>query len=184
MKKESTVMFVIRLTLTLLLITAVTAAALAGVNAITEDKIADIKAEKTRRAIAEVLEGAESAETIDFTDDSGIITTIYANDNGYAIQVEPTGFGGVISMMVGVSADGTVTGVSVVSHTETAGLGAVAGDKTTKGQVFRGQYSGLSGQLSVTKDGGVIDSISGATITSRAVTDGVNAALAWVAQNG
>ena len=183
-KTESTVGYILRISLTLLIITAVVAALLAGVNAITKDKIAAIQAEKTARALSAVLSDGSSAAAIDFTDDSGIITAVYESETGYAIQVAPNGFGGAVTLMVGVLKDGTVSGVSVISHAETAGLGAVAADSTAKGEAFRGQYVGMSGTLAVDKDGGEVDSISGATITSRAVTTGVNAALAWVAKNG
>ena len=53
----------------------------------------------------------------------------------------------------------------------------MAADKTAAGKAFRGQFAGASGTLAVTKDGGSIDAITSATITSRAVTQGVNAAL-------
>ena len=185
MKQESTFGYVLRLTVTLLLITGVMAALLGGVNAVTEDRIDQIRAEKATQALSAVLPDAESArEKTDFTDPAGQITQIYASETGYAIQLTVAGFGGDIDMMVGVSKTGEVLGISIISHTETAGLGAVAAAKTSKGQAFRDQFAGMSGQLAVTKDGGQVDAISSATITSRAVTDGVNAALAWVAQNG
>ena len=183
-KTESTAMYVLRLAMTLLIITAVVAALLAGVNAITKDKIAAIQAEKTAKALATVLSDGASAKQIEFTDVSGLITAVYESESGYAIQVAPNGFGGAVTLMVGVTKDGTVSGISVISHVETAGLGAVAAESTAKGEAFRGQYVGMSGTLAVDKDGGEVDSISGATITSRAVTNGVNAALAWVAKNG
>lgn len=84
-------------------------------------------------------------------------------------------------MMVGVGSDGSVLGISIIKQAETAGLGAVCADKTSAGEEFRGQFAGNSGSVSVTKDGGSIDAITGATITSRAVCSGVNAALACVA---
>ena len=183
MKKQSTLLYVLRLAVTLLLITAITAGALAWINSITEERIAAEKAKKTAQALSAVLPDADTAaELEEFPNDSGIITTVYASDSGYAVQVAPAGFGGTISMMVGVDKEGNILGVSVVSHTETAGLGAVAGDKTSKGEAFRSQYEGLSGELAVTKDGGTINAISGATITSRAVTEGVNAATACAAK--
>ena len=74
-----------------------------------------------------------------------------------------------------------VLGIDIISHTETAGLGAVSAAKTTAGEAFRGQFAGCSGEVSVAKDGGGIDAITGATITSRAICTGVNAALACVA---
>ncbi len=182
MKKQSMFGYVMRLSLTLLVITAVVAAALAGVNAVTKPIIAALKEQKTQQAIEAVLPGG--GEAMAFTDDTGMVKAVYGSDAGYAVLVEPSGFGGTISMMVGVDKAGNVLGVSIISHTETASLGAVAAEKTSKGEAFRSQYVGQSGSLAVTADGGSIDSITGATITSRAVTVGVNAALACAANLG
>ena len=184
MKRESTFAYVLRLTLTLLIICAMVAAALAGVNAITKDKIANIQAEKTQKAIAAVLEGGYDTEITDFADESGIVSRIYKGVNGYAVEVTPGGFDGEITMMVGVSLEGEVLGISIISHTETAGLGAVAGANNTKGQAFRDSFIGLSGTVVTNKDGGEADTITGATITSRAVCDGVNAALKCIENLG
>ena len=173
---------ILRLSLTLLVITAVMAAALAGVNSITEERIAAAKAEKTAQAISAVLDNGASAVEVPYsTEGDTIVTKVYKNENGYAVQVSPSGFAGAIDMMVGVDNDGNVTGISIITHTETAGLGAVAAAKNAKGEAFRGQFEGLSGTLSV---GDQIDAISGATITSKAVTEGVNAALSCVASLG
>ena len=87
-------------------------------------------------------------------------------------------------MMVGIDNEGKVLGISVVNHTETAGLGAVADADTPKGIAFREQFIGASGSVSVSKDGGAIEAITGATITSRAICVGVNAALDCVAGLG
>lgn len=180
---KSTPLYIARLALTLLIITSVVAAALAGVNAITAPVIASITAQKTQNAIASVLPGGgEALES--FTDETGLVTAVYASESGYAIEVTPAGFDGQITMMVGVSKDGKVLGIDVISHTETAGLGAVAAAKNSAGESFRGQFVGQNGDLAVTKDGGSIDAITGATITSRAVTEGVNAALACAAGLG
>ena len=86
--------------------------------------------------------------------------------------------------MVGVDFEGKVLGISIVSHTETAGLGAVAAAKNSAGETFRGYFVGKSGSVKVDKDGGEIGAITGATITSRAVCEGVNAALACAANLG
>ena len=185
MKKESTFGYILRLSLTLLIITGVMALLLGSVNALTEDRIAQINAQKARDALAAVLPDAASAqERTGFSDPTGQISQIYESESGYAIQLTVAGFGGDVDMMVGVAKTGEVLGVSIISHTETAGLGAVAAAKTSNGQAFRDQFVGMSGTLAVTKDGGQVDAISSATITSRAVTEGVNIALAWVAQNG
>ena len=178
MKRESNVLYILRLALTLLIITGAVAAALSGVNAITADKIAQIQAEKTEKAIVQVLPVLTADPQVTQVN-SGIVKTLYTTEVGYAVEVTPSGFDGEITMMVGI-ADGKVTGISIISHTETPGLGAVAAAAGAKGEQFRTQFAGLSGTLAVTKDGGTIDSITSATITSRAVTEGVNAALEYV----
>ncbi len=175
MKQESNVMYVLRLAVTLLLICTVVATVLAGVNAFTAPMIAQLKEAKTQQAIEAVLPGG--GEEIPFTDDTGLVTKVYASDAGYAIQVAPMGFGGAIDMMVGVDKEGNVLDISIISQTETAGLGSVAAEKTAKGETFRGQFVGMSGVLAVDKDGGEVDSISSATITTRAIVTGINAAL-------
>lgn len=182
MKTESTVKYVLRLALTLLAITAVVAVALAGVNSVTAPKIAELNEQKTQAAIEAVLPGG--GQEVSFTDSTGLVSTVYKGDAGYAVQVAPAGFGGDISMMVGVGNDGKVLAISIISQSETAGLGAVSAATTSAGEAFRGQFAGMSGSVSVTKDGGAVDAITGATITSRAVCTGVNAALACVANFG
>lgn len=196
MKKQSNVAYILRISLTLLVITAIVAALLAGVNAITEDKIAAITKEKTEKAIAEVLPlpGAVEIEEVSFTDKSGLVKKVYRpvlnlpSDpdpvSVYAVEVVPSGFDGEITMMVGVDADGKVLGISIISHTETAGLGAVAAADSAKGEAFRSQFIGMSGSVAVSKDGGEVDALTGATITSRAICDGINAALACVENLG
>lgn len=182
MKTESTVMYVLRLALTLLAITAVVAAALAGVNSITAPAIEKLTAEKTQEAIELVLPGGgEPVADFPATD---LVSKVYASDTGYAVEVTPGGFDNSITMMVGVDTEGKVLGISIISHTETAGLGAVAAAGTPAGEAFRGQFVGASGSVSVTKDGGAMDAITGATITSRAICVGVNAALECVANMG
>ena len=185
MKKESTVMYILRLTVTLLLICAVVALALAGVNSITKDKIAAVKAEKTAKAISAVLENGETAVEVSYAAEGNTtVTKVYKNDNGYAVEVAPNGFGGAITMMVGVSTDGKVTGISIISHAETPGLGAVAAATTDKGTAFRDQFQGLVSGITIGDGENQIDALSGATISSQAIVDGVNAALACVSNMG
>ena len=181
MKTESLVLYVLRLALTLLAITAVVAAALAGVNSITAPAIAELNAQKTQEAIELVLPGG--GESVDFPE-TALVSKVYASETGYAVEVTPGGFDNTITMMVGVDNEGKVLGISVVSHTETAGLGAVAAAQTSAGEAFRAQFVGKSGSVAVSKDGGELDAITGATITSRAVCVGVNAALEVVGKMG
>ena len=183
-QNESMVMYVLRLAGTLFLIAAVVAVALAGVNGITAPAIAELNAAKTQEAISAVLPGGFDTEITDYADASGIVSKIYQGANGYAVEVGPGGFDNTITMMVGIDNEGKVLGISVVSHTETAGLGAVAAAGTPAGIAFRDQFVGASGSVSVTKDGGTMDAITGATITSRAICVGVNAALDVVAGLG
>ena len=181
-QNESMVMYVLRLAGTLFLIAAVVAVALAGVNSVTAPAIAELNAQKTQQAIELVLPGGgEQLSEIPAVD---LVSKVYASETGYAIEVTPGGFDNTITMMVGVDKAGSVLGISIIKHTETAGLGAVAAAGTPAGESFRGQFVGASGSVSVTKDGGQMDAITGATITSRAVCAGVNAALECAAQLG
>lgn len=184
MKTESNVRYILRITLVLLTIAIVVAAALAVVNGLTAPVIEQANKEKTQNAIALVLPGGYEEELSEFPDETGLVSKVYKGANGYAVEVTPVGFDNTITMMVGVGTDGKVLGISVISHTETAGLGAVAAGKGEKSETFREQFVGQSGSVAVSKDGGSIDAITGATVTSRAVCDGVNAALACVAKLG
>ncbi len=184
MKTESNVKFIVRLGLTLFIITAVVAAILAAVNSITAPIIDQINEQKKQEAIAAVLPGGYDEEITDYADATGLVSKVYKGANGYALEVTPGGFDNTITMMVGVDFEGNVLGISIVSHTETAGLGAVAAANTSAGEAFRGQFVGKSGSVSVSKDGGEIEAITGATITSRAICVGINAALDCVAGLG
>ena len=181
---ENIFLYVLRLAGTLLLICAVTAGLLAGVNAVTKPIIDELNAKATQEAISAVLPGGFESEITEYADATGLVSKVYRGANGYAVEVGPGGFDNTITMMVGVDNEGKVLGISIVSHTETAGLGAVADADTPKGIAFREQFIGTSGSVSVTKDGGSIDSITGATITSRAICVGVNAALDCIAGLG
>ncbi len=180
---------VLRLALTLLIITATVAAALSAVNMLTQQRIADIEKEKTQKALQAVLPGATDMQMLSLEGNTGIVRAVYAPGEdspvkGYAIEVAPAGFDGQIVMMVGIDADGKVVGVDIISHTETAGLGAVAGADNAKGEAFREQFVGADSALSTNKDGGSIDALTGATITSRAIVEGVNAALEYAKKLG
>ena len=165
--------YILRLTLTLLLITAVVAGLLGLTNYLTEDKIKALEDEKAVQAMQEVLP-ADNYEELP-AEMEGVIAAYRAGEAGYVVRVSVNGFGGAIDMMVGVDNGGAVTGVSIISHAETASLGA----NCTR-EDFRSQFVGGSGDFAVSKDGGQIDALTGATVTSRAVSKGVNLALAYV----
>lgn len=173
-KSKSTGAYVLRLTLTLFLITTIVAGLLGLVNYVTADTIAEQIAQKAENAMRQVLE-ADGYEPLDVPEDSAVTAAYRAGDKGYVVRVAPNGFGGAIDMMVGVDVSGAVTGVAIVSQSETASLGA----NCTR-EDFRAQFTGKTGTLSVSKDGGEIEALTGATVTSRAVTEGVNTALEFV----
>ena len=168
----------VQLVVTLFLISAICAVLLGLVNNITAGPIAAANEAATQEAMQAVLP-SDAYEQVEYTGGNALVTAVYkAGDAGYGVQVAPSGFGGNLDVMVGVGADGTCTGVSIISHAETSGLGANA----TK-EDFRAQFVGKA-NVAVTKDGGDIAALTGATITSRAVCDGVNAAIEAAASVG
>ena len=170
-----------KLVLVLFAISVVTALLLGLVNMVTAPVIAANNQRVADEAKAEVL--PTSGEYVEVTDqytggDPNVLGVYQAGEDGYVVEIQSSGFGGMVKMMVGVGADGTCTGVSITGHSETSGLGANA----TK-EDFRAQFVGKA-NVAVTKDGGDIAALPGATITSRAVCDGVNAAIEAAASVG
>ena len=177
MDKKSIVKDVIKVALILFAITAVAAAILAAVNSVTAPVIAENERIAQEIAMKAVLPDATSFDEVEFTpDENSTVSEVYKSDVGYAVKVAPKGYGGAISMIVGVDNDLKVTGVEIISQSETAGLGA----KCTDGE-FKAQFVGKTENITVTKNGAKeneIDAISSATVTSKAVTKGVNEAIA------
>lgn len=107
------------------------------------------------------------------------VCEVEGGEAGYVVTTtDSEGYGGNIQITVGITSDGTVSGISILSISETAGLGMKATEPA-----FYTQYEGKQAEkFAVSKDGGdgePIDALSGATITSRAVTGAVNAALGY-----
>ena len=179
-KKPSAISFkqMCKLILSLLVVTVVAALILSLVNTLTVGTIAARKEEARIQAMANILPQAEHFSDLYNTDPTiDRITGGYVGINlvGYCVEVAPNGFGGAITLMVGVNSSGSVTGVSILEHRETAGLGAKAEDP-----YFLDQYLGKSGTIEVNTGENSIDAITNATITSKAITDGVNRALQTV----
>lgn len=163
---------------------------LAYVNSITAPVISANDQKTFEASMSEVLPngGSFTEEKISFTpDESGVeLSSIYKAENGgyVATAVCHEGYGGDITVMVGIKDDMTVNKIKIMSLSETAGLGAKSDTPE-----FMNQYNGLKNGISVVKnDGGsaadnTISAISGATITSKAVTKAVNCAL-QAAENG
>lgn len=151
MKKLQSTWYNMALVLTGIAIIA--GAALGYVNDLTAPTIEQIKAQQEKDAEMEVLAGQE----------------------GQAIKVSENGFGGTLTVMVGLATDGTILGYKVLETNETPGLGAKAQDWFQKGQ--KGDIIGKkAGNLTVSKDGGEVDAITASTITSRAFLRCINAA--------
>ena len=184
--------FVVRVAGTLTAICLVVAALLGGVNAITADKIAAINQANTEASLQAVATGADEFAPLELTDamlaaasaNGGKLTEAYAvkaagETIGSAFKVVASGSQGNIEMIVGVDADNAVTGVSIVSNKETAGIGSkvMNNDPLPSGTGVLDQFIGMSGAGTLTV-GKNVDAISGATVSSKGVTKGVNAALA------
>lgn len=186
--------YIITLTVTLLVTCVVVAAALGGVNAITEEKIDAINKEKTEIAMKAVVADPENttfSDKLELTDEmvaaAGSVTldSVYeaqvnGQSAGHAIKVVASGSQGKIEMMVGVDAEGTVTGVSIVKNSETSGIGSkvMTNMPTASGVGVLSQFEGKSAADGALTVGANVDAISGATVSTRGVTNGVNAALA------
>ena len=175
---------IVKLALILFAFSAIMAACLGGVNMLTADRIAAINAEKLASAMEQVLPASAYNEVEYKGNDTRIMNVYEAVGAGYTVKVAIGGSQGTIEMIVGVDANGAVSGISIVSHAETPGLGAVAAQANEKGQAFRDQFIGQTGKVAVTKDGGQIEALSGATVSSRAICDAATAALEAVKSVG
>jgi electron transport complex protein RnfG len=164
----------LKLALILFIVCGLAAGALGFVNAATKEKIAEYARIAKQEALARVFPGAS-----DFveTEPGKAWDAMRDGTKAGAVRlVQTQGYSGPIEIMFGVDANGAISGMQVLLQTETPGLGAKI--VTSK---FLGQFAGRSRQeVALTKDdaaNGKIDAISAATISSRAVTKAVRAAL-------
>ncbi len=165
-------------------ITAITGLVLGGVQAITSGPIAAQRARQKSEALAATLPGVSDFKEVAI-EDGGIITEIFAgsvNDEikGYCFTLTPKGFGGQLTMVCGINSEGRVMDISILESGETPGLGQRASEPGFAGQFHERLPENPDGELEVTKtppqSTQQIQAISGATITSRAVTGAVNVA--------
>ena len=175
----------IKLAIKLFVITAVVAALLAVVNMVTEPLIEANNERTFNETMSEVLPEAEEFEEVDVEitpeDDAVAVDSVYAGrsggDVGYVVTaVCSEGYGGDITVMTGINSDFTVNKAEVTEMDETPGLGAKA-----QGE-WIDQFQGLSEDIEIDKNGSAqtdnkVEAISGATITSRAVTKAVNESI-------
>ena len=177
----------------LTLIAAIAGVALSGVYSMTKGTIDLQELQKKTAAYKEVCPEAETFELVDAAEEliakqdekaSPKINEFYVGKTadgqvaGYAASVTAKGFGGDVTMALGLTPDGAVRKIAFTELNETAGLGMEA-DKAP----FKDQFTGRSGELSLIKGTASgeqeISALTGATVTSTAVVNGVNAGLAF-----
>ena len=180
--KKTSVWPLAKLVIILAAIAIITGGLLALINEVTKDTIAAQNEQKVKDALNAVLV-AETYEPVDisaFAEDK-TVTGAYVAKNGenvlgHCIEVAPNGFGGPISMIVGIDPNGAVTKVAIVNMSETSGIGTKTNDEG-----FLSQYSGHASEITAstktTLGENEISAITGATVSSKAVTSGVNTAL-------
>ena len=180
---------IIKLGIILLVITAVTGFVLGGVYTATLKPIAEAKQKSLTKTLEETVPNA--TKFTESNKENSAFTKLYeARDTsgaivGFNFVTETKGFGGLIELIVGVS-HGRVTGVRVLSHSETPGLGARAAE-TDEGSFINEFTNRLATTFRVVKEASEneadILAISGATITSRAVTNAVNRVVEYYNAN-
>lgn len=180
---------IVKLGLILFIITVIAAALLAVANNVTSGLIAQVQEQENNKARQEVLPSAEKFMALDEKEFNAIVAEnnnvkeIYigkdATDElaGYTIKTISSGYGGELEIITGISVDGKISGMKVVSHSETPGLGA----NSTKPE-FQSQFEGklTSSNISVVKSApkdNEIQAITGATVTSKGVSNAVNLAI-------
>ena len=186
--------FILKVAGTLTVIALVVAALLGVVNGLTEGPIAAINEANTKTALAAVAPEGAAFDPVEVSDavaaaasaQGGTVSEMYTmSTGGYAMKVIASGSQGNIEMIVGVDDLGAITGISIVSNAETGGIGSkvMENKPNDAGVGVLDQFKGLSGagSLIVKKN---ITPISGATVSTKGVTAGANAALAAVEAMG
>ncbi|MBL7904451.1 MAG: RnfABCDGE type electron transport complex subunit G [Bacteroidales bacterium] len=177
--------------LTLLVISLVASFSLGAVYNLTKEPIAKAQQQKKENAIKQVVPEFDRLEQVSVVPDEGgeavIVNKAFKADSivGFAVETyTDKGFGGQVLLMVGFRPDGTIVNTAVLKHTETPGLGdKMDASKSDFPNQFRDK-SPESFKLSVKKDGGDVDAITAATISSRAFCDAVQRAYKAVRKEG
>ena len=168
----------VNMVLSLGIITVVAAAALAGVYTATKEPIAQAKAEKQKSAIGQVLpeihfNNNPADEAAEVTVDGETVTVFPARQDGELVGMaveshDANGFSGLITVMYGFDPSGNITGFAVMQHAETPGLGSKMDEWFSNPAHTVIGLNANSANLTVSKDGGDVDAITAATISSRA----------------
>lgn len=164
----------------LFVITLLASAGVGAVHMITEEPIAEARVKATREALKQVLPEFDETEDTALTVENLPVTVHTASEKGrvvgYAVESMTNGFSGVIRLMVGFAPDGQILNIRVLEQAETPGLGTKmvdAGNPLEKSFVGRNP---AQMKLGVKKDGGDVDALTAATISSRAYVDAVSRA--------
>ncbi|MBD3272299.1 MAG: RnfABCDGE type electron transport complex subunit G [Elusimicrobia bacterium] len=162
---------IFNLSLRLAILCIVASAGLSSIYQLTADKIVENQRIELENKLKQVLPEADRFEEV-----SGRFIGYHNGEQvGIAVRADPQGYGGPISMLIGIDTNDTVTGIAIISHKETPGLG-----KKIENDAFREQFEGKKdNQVKLNKDSseGTIDAITAATISSRAVARAVYEAL-------
>ena len=169
--------------LVLFSITFISAACVGAVNMITQKPIAEAKEAAVREALSQVLPEFDATEKSEQEADGLVIIVHKATKGeevvGYAIEsATKSGFSGLVRLMVGFDTKGTILNVNVLQQAETPGLGA---KMTEEGNPLLASVKGKEASkinLTVKKDGGDVDALTAATISSRAYAEAVARAYA------
>lgn len=181
---------IVKPAITLFLICAIITGALAVVNAVTKPIIEESEKEALRESLSVVLPGAdEYSEAVDHEtlisqgyQPGERIKNLYTASTGgevagYVVEVVSRGYGGNIVMLVGIDNSLSITGTAIMSHNETPGLGSKADDdeymKQYLGEIPETLYRVVKTEKSQDGD---IEALSGATVTSRAISNGISEA--------
>lgn len=140
-----------------------------GLGAYRENRIAEELTEKMQT----ILPGSETFTEEAYTGEDANIRKTYKGETGYVVLTVTRGYAGDIAMLIGVSNEGSVTGLQIRDMSETPGLG---GEALTDWE-FLAQFLNTAGDAEVGKN---IDALTGATVTSRAVARSVNSAVGFV----
>jgi electron transport complex protein RnfG len=196
---------ILKLALTLMVFATVACVGLAFVYSGTETQISANQAAQLNIALKNIFGDDAEFEEIEAlpasSDNAVTITAAYRVGKGNAVAgialiAQDTGFNDVLQTLVGIGSDGKITGVRILKDTDTPGLGANAAspsyfvDKPANQKTFYGQFTGMAadGSIKVRKDGGAVEAITAATITSRAIALLVNvsgeAGKKWLAAEG
>lgn len=185
---------IFKLTVVLAIICSAAATALALVYNLTKDPIAYQQRLKRLAAIRAVQPDYDNEPDKDFVDlktnrgaeDNEGLTRFYITKKGFAntgvvFSVSAAGYGGPIELMLGINPEGTITGIQILKHSETPGLGAKINEENFLKQFASKNTRNINWALK--KDGGEIDQISGATVSPRAVVGAIHQGLLFFSEH-